>query len=569
MENVQALMPAIVLLLAGILAVILARPLHLSPVVGYLVAGMLIGPHGLGLIPEDETTHLLAELGVVFLLFDIGLHFSVSRIWDARRDILGFGPLQVLLCAVVLAGAAAALGLTPIFAVIAGTTLALSSTAVVLQVLAERNQENCPVGLTATAILIFQDICAIFLLVLAASLEGAPTSLAAAFGAAGLKAVAAFAAALLISRYAIGPLFDLLARTRQESIFTATALLIVLLAAAATGAIGLSMNLGAFLGGMIISETAYRHVIQTEIRPFRGLLLGFFFITVGMSLDVPLLARDWHEILLFLFALIVLKTMLTAAAALCFRWSIPGSVQLGFLLAQGSEFAFVIFSLPPVREGIGEEWAAVAITGVAASLALTPTLAGLGRAAAKQLRRRLARAQPAAETTRRETVAPIVIFGMDETGRTVADALEAHGIAYDAIEPDYERFTAASADGYNVAFGDIGDPRLMETIRMEERQAVVVTIVRYEISAALTPLIRGRYPNLIRFIAVDSEEDKARFEALGMRASIDRSLPKGLDVAGAVLAALHVPAEKIQDWMARYQARALEAREDATALTAA
>jgi CPA2 family monovalent cation:H+ antiporter-2 len=560
MEQVHALSPAVLLLLVGILSVVGMQALRLSPVVGYLLAGMAIGPHGLALVPEGPTTHLLAELGVVFLLFDIGLHFSLAHIWEARRDILGLGPLQVLLGTVGLGAVALMLGVAPVYALIAGATLAMSSTAVVMQVLAERNQRNCPVGMTATAILIFQDICAIFLLVLAASLGGPQESLLAAFGAAAINAAAAFAAALLIGRYAIGPLFDLLARTRQEELFTATALFIVLVAAIATGALGLSLTLGAFLGGMIISETAYRHVIQMEIKPFRGLLLGFFFITVGMSLDLGLLAREWPLILVFLAGLIVLKTVLIAAAALCFRWSVPGSVQLAFLLAQGSEFAFVIFGLPAVRAGLGETVATIAITGIAASLALTPSLAQLGRTAAGRLRRRLARAQPQAELTPRNIAAPVVVFGMDETGRTVADALEAHAIGYDAIELDYDRFTAANADGYPVSFGDLGDPRLLEAIEMDARKAIVVTIVRYEISAALTPVIRGRYPNLQRFIAVDDEPDRVRFEALGMRAAINRSVPRGLDIAAAVLAAQGVPADKIQPWMTRYQARALEAR---------
>jgi CPA2 family monovalent cation:H+ antiporter-2 len=559
MEQVHALAPAVLLLLVGILAVVGTRMLRLHPVVGYLLAGMAVGPYGLALVPEGDTTHLLAELGVVFLLFDIGLHFSLRHLWEARKDIFGLGPVQVGLCTVVLGGIAIALGFPPTFAIIAGATLAMSSTAVVVQVLAERGQRNCPVGLTATAILIFQDICAIFLLILAASLDGASTSLPWAIGAAALNAAAAFAAALLIGRYAIGPLFSLLARTRQEELFTATALFIVLVAAMATGALGLSLTLGAFLGGMIISETAYRPVIQTEIKPFRGLLLGFFFITVGMSLDLGLLARDWAKIIAFLAVLIAFKTTLIAVAALCFRWSVPGSVQLAFLLAQGSEFAFVILSLPVVRAGLGEGAATVAIAGVAASIALTPTLAQFGRTAAGRLRRRLTRPQPVAELTPRETDAPIVVFGMHETGRTVADALEAHAISYDAVEVDYDRFATASADGYPVVFGDLGDPRLIETLGMDTRMAVVITIVRYEVSAALTPVIRGRYPNLQRFIAVEDDADKARFEALGMHTVVNRSRPKGLDLAAAVLAAQGIPADTIQAWMSRYQTRALEA----------
>jgi K+:H+ antiporter len=560
MEAVHALMPVILLLLVGILAITAMRGLGLSPIVGYLGAGLIIGPHALGLVVESETTHLLAELGVVFLLFDIGLHFSLPSIWDARRDIFGLGPLQVVLCGLAFGGIAIALGFGAEPALILGSTLALSSTAVVVQILAERGQQNCPVGLTGTAVLIFQDICAIFLLIFATSLESGGSSapgLATAIAAAVLKAAAAFVAAVLIGQYAIKPLFRLLASSRNEEVFTATALLIVLAMAAASGGAGLSLTLGAFLGGMMISETPYRHVIQTEAKPFRDLLLGFFFITVGMSLDWRVLLAEWWQVVLFLAALITLKAVLAALAARTFGWSTPGSVQLGFLLAQGSEFAFVIVAMPAVRSALGEAAVGIVVTGVAASLALTPTLAGLGNSLARALRRRSA-AAPAGEITPRATAAPVVVFGLGDVGRSVADALEANDVAYDAVEMDYDRFLAASADGYPVAFGDVGDVRLMETLAMAARSAVVVTIVRYEVSNALTPIMRDRYPDLIRFIALDDEGDRARFEAIGMRAVVTRSVPRGLDLAAAVLRSQGVDEGRIRAWMERQQERALQ-----------
>jgi CPA2 family monovalent cation:H+ antiporter-2 len=372
-----------------------------------------------------------------------------------------------------------------------------------------------------------------------------------------LKAAVAFLAAVLIGRYAIRPLFRFLARSRNEEVFTATALLVILATAAATGGTGLSLTLGAFLGGMIIAETPYRHVIQTEARPFRDLLLGFFFITVGMSLDWRILLADWAGILVFLAALVALKAVLVAIAARAFGWSVPGAVQLGFLLAQGSEFAFVVIAMPAVRSALGEGAVGVIITGVAASLALTPTLAGLGNSLARRLRRRSL--VPAGETTRRATIAPVVVFGMGDVGRSVADALEANDVPYDAVEMDHDRFLAASADGYPVAFGDVGDVRLMAMLAMAERSAVVVTVVRYEVSNALTPIMRDRYPNLIRFIAVDSEEDRARFEAIGMRPVVNRSVPRGLDLAAAVLRSQGVDEAGIRAWMQRQQERALEA----------
>jgi len=564
MNEVHALAPVIILLFVGVLAITLMRRIGLSPIVGYLAAGVFIGPHALALIRESETTHLLAELGVVFLLFDIGLHFSLSRIWEARRDILGLGPLQIVLCGLAFGGIAMALGLDPEYAVILGGALALSSTAVVVRTLAERGQQNCPVGLTGTAVLIFQDICAIFLLIFAASLETGGTSsaeagLATAVSLAVVKAAVAFLAAVLIGRYIIKPLFRRLSKTRDEEVFTAAALLVVLATAAATGGAGLSLTLGAFLGGMIISETPFRHLIQTEAKPFRNLLLGFFFITVGMSLDWRTLVAHWAEILVFLSALIAIKAVLITAAARVFRWSTPGSVQLGFLLAQGSEFVFVIIAMPMVRETLGEGTVGVVITGIAASLALTPSLAALGHRLARTLRRRLEASVPTGETVPRATTAPVIVFGMGDVGRTVVDALEANAVSYEAIEMDYDRFLAASADGYPVAFGDPADVRLMETLAFAEREAAVVTIVRHEVAKALEPIMRDRYPNLTRFVAVDTDEDRVRLEALGMRPVVNRSVPRGLDLAASVLRFQRVDEAEIQVWMRRQQERALQA----------
>jgi monovalent cation:proton antiporter-2 (CPA2) family protein len=564
MKEVHALWPVIILLFVGILAIALMRRVGLSPIVGYLAAGILIGPHAFGLIEESETTHLLAELGVVFLLFDIGLHFTLASIWEARRDIFGLGPLQIVFCGVAFGYIATTFGVATEYAVVVGGSLALSSTAVVVHTLAERGQQNCPVGLTGTAVLIFQDICAIFLLILAASLgdggeSSADPGVVTAISLAMLKAIVAFLTAILIGRYAIKPLFRLLSQAWNDEVFTAIALLVVLATAAATGEAGLSLTLGAFLGGMIISETPYRHLIQTEAKPFRNLLLGFFFITVGMSLDWRVLIALWAEILAFLVVLIVIKTVLVAAAARAVGWSAPGSVQLGSLLAQGSEFVFVIIAMPMVRDTLGENMVGVMFTGVAASLALTPTLAALGNRLARKLERRSRTSRRAAVPVPGSATAPVVVFGMDDIGRSVADALEAHEVGYDAIEGHYDRFLSASADGYPVAFGGLGDVRLMATLAFNEREAIVITMLRYEVAVELAPTLHERYPNLPCFIAVDSDEDKSRFEALGLQPVIDRSSPPGIDLAAAVLRYERVDETRIEVWMRRQQERAFKA----------
>lgn len=559
MEHAHALQPAILLLFIGIVAIIIMRSVRMSPIVGYLLAGMLVGPHGLQMIQENATTHLLAELGVVFLLFDIGLHFSLSHIWDARRDILGLGPLQMVACTAALAAAfVATTDLPTEFCLVIGTALALSSTAVAAQTLSEYGQHRCPIGQSAVAVLVFQDICAIFLLILASSLGESGTSVGSAIAGAAGKALLAFVAAIGVGRFVVGPLFVALSKTRREEIFTATALLVVLATATATGALELSLTLGAFLGGMIISETPYRQVIQTEVKPFRALLLGFFFVTVGMSLDIDILSHEWGQVFLTVVLLVGLKTAMIYLAARGLRWPMRSAIQLSFLLSQGSEFAFVIVGMPILTSALGPELSSILITSIAASMALTPLLATLGHRVATHLAKKESEVKATEDPTAGHNIAPVVIFGMGEVGQRVADGLEAQGIAYTAFEMDHDRFIKAHADGYPVAFGDVADLRLMETVGMSQRPMIVITIARYEISQALTPIVRERYPNLTRYVSVESDEERQRFEALGMKAIVTRSVPKGLDLAAVVLRELQVGDDTIHKWMQRQQDQALE-----------
>ncbi len=554
----SALIPVITLLALGVAAAVGSRAAGFNPIVGYLVLGLGLGAAGMGVAFDTGTISTLAELGVVFLLFDIGLHFSLGHVRAQAGDIFGFGPVQVLAGTAGIGLVAFLSGLPLLPAAIVGATLALSSTAVVAGLIAERHQQGCPVGLTATAILVFQDVAAIFLLIVAGAL-GSGAALLPALGLALVKAAAAFGVAVLLARGVVRPLFALVARGRNEEVFTAMALLVALAAGWATGAAGLSLTLGAFLGGMIIAETPYRAVIQSEIKPFRGLLLGFFFISVGLSINVPVLMRSWPAVLAVAVLILTVKAATNAAASLLFRWSVPGSIQLGFLLAQGSEFAFVILSLPPVRTLVGEGASAVLITAVALTLAATPTVAEAGRALAGRLRRRAMRvADP--ELQPQEVAGPVLIAGMGRVGRTLADALIEFGIGYDAIERDESRLREAVADGYNVSFGDFADPRIWEPVMLDGRRISALTAPSFEVSRDLAATARQRFPGLLRIAMVADEADAERFRSIGVLPVTDRSAPPGLDLAAQVLAELGTNPERIGQWVRREQERVLAGR---------
>jgi CPA2 family monovalent cation:H+ antiporter-2 len=550
MEQAHAIAPAVILLATGLVAILLARPLRLSPIVGFLIAGVVIGPHGLRAIEEGPTTHLLAELGVVFLLFDIGLHFSLEQVVASRRDLLGLGPLQVALCGLAAAACGWALGLDPTLAVVLGTALALSSTAVVSRVLVERNLTTCPLGRSATAVLIFQDVAAIFLLAFATLLGqsgGEEVSAASAVIGALWKTALAVGLAVTLGRLVVGPAFRGLARTRNEEVFTAAALFVVLATAWATGAAGLSLTLGAFLAGMIIAETPYRHVVQIEARPFRNLLMGFFFMSVGMALEPAALLASLPAVLAISAGLLVAKTGFVFLSARLVGWTLPGATQLGFLLAQGSEFALVLIALPGVGAALGAAAASVLVAALAISLAATPAWVALGLSLARRLaaRGRTPGERPAAPEASR----PILLFGMNDVGRLTADALRLHGVPHVAIESDPDRFLSATADGYAVTWGDPSDLRLMDAIGGTRARAVALATPRFDISRELTPVVRERYPGLGRFVAVADESDLERHTALGMTPVMTRGMPHGIELAAALLRFAGVAEEQIADWL--------------------
>jgi Kef-type K+ transport system membrane component KefB len=553
----DALAPVVLLLLFGVAAAALSKTLRLSPIVGYLALGLGLKASGVEQFAGSPIILLLAELGVVFLLFEIGLHFSLGAMREQARDIFCFGPTQVVLGAVALAGLAYLGGLSPVAALLVGATLALSSTAVVARLIADRHQQNCPVGLTATAILIFQDVAAIFLLIVVNAMNRGGAAMLPELFLAIVKAAGAFTVAFALARLVVRPLFDVIARTDNEEVFTAIALFVALAASWATGSIGLSLTLGAFLGGMIVAETPYRPIIQSETKPFRGLLLSFFFISVGLSLDLSTLARLWPAVVATTVVLLASKIATNTVASLLFRWSVPGSLQLGFLLAQGSEFAFVILSLPAMHAMIGKEVGSIIIAAVAASLALTPSVANAGRTLAGRLRARR-QAREDQELVRQDLAAPVLIVGMGPIGRTVADALTEFEIKYAGIERDHQRFAEANADGYTAVFGDAADPRIWEPMAMHERSMVVLTAPRLEVSRSLTPLAARSYPNLKRYAVVADAAEREAYAATGLHPVIDRSVPRGIDIAAAILRELRIDDDAIGGWMRRQQNRALE-----------
>ena len=552
MEITNSIVPVIILLATGIVAAILSRLARVSPIVGYLILGAGVSAIRPELLAAGGTVHLLAELGVVFLLFDIGLHFSIAHVRQEAGNIFGFGPLQVAASALLLGVSAVALGASPVIGFIVGATLALSSTAIVVGVIAERRQQNCPVALAATAILIFQDIAAIFLLILASTPNGGgavPVIVDAV-----VKTVIAVGLSIGSARLIVRPLFAILSRYGGEEVFTATALLIALAAGWGAAMAGLSMTLGAFLGGMIVAQSPFKASIRSEIGPFRGLLVSFFFISIGASLDRSAIAADWPLILALAGGIVLLKSIGNVVASLVLRWSVPGSIQLGVLLAGGSEFAFVIFAMPELRASIGADVVTQLIAAVALTLGLTPTLGFIGRSAAGRLRLR-AESRAHAEMIPIGKTNPVLLIGMGDVGRTIADALEEFDIGYDAVERNGARLRSAVADGYNAFFGDAADTRIWRVLDAAGRKFSVMTAASLEAAQDWIPSARAMFPKLHRLWVATNDDEAAQLNELGLEAVVSRDEVRGIEAAEILLAAFGIGSDRISGWSMRQRER--------------
>lgn len=549
MTAIDALTPAITLLAVGAAAALASRTLRISPIVGYLLAGLALSPLAAGLGFEGEVVHILAELGVVFLLFDIGMHVSLRELKESRTDLTGLAPTHLLICGAVFSLAIGFLGVDWPIAIAVGVSLALSSTAVVSRILTERGLNSCPLGRSSTHVLIFQDIIAIFLLIFADSLSGDPSTLLMSMGVAAGLAVLAFAAAILAGQYLVGPAFRVLAETRNQEAFTAFSLLVVLGAAVLTDWIGLSLTLGSFLAGLAVSGTAFRHQIQTETGPFRGLLLSFFFISVGLGLNIGQLWQNLPLIVAGALAILILKTAGGYVAARLNKWTVPGATQLAFLMAQGSEFTLVVMSMAAIVAGLSTAVSSIIVASVALSLAIAPFWADGGMRLSRRLAERQKDAASADETKPADR--PVIVFGMTPAGRLSIDALVDHDIPYIALDSDPERFLSAVADGYVVSFGDASNLRLVEAIGANHARAIVIGTPRYEVSKSITPTVNRGFPDMKRFVAVETMEDVKRFAALGMRAHFGVAQPHGIEMAADLLAELGLDESNIAAWISR------------------
>ncbi|HQR21507.1 MAG TPA: glutathione-regulated potassium-efflux system protein KefC [Burkholderiaceae bacterium] len=490
MAEASFLRDALVYLGAAVVCVPLAKRAGLGSVLGYLIAGCAIGPWGLGLVTNVQSILHFAEFGVVLMLFLIGLELDVKRLAEMRGPVFGGGTLQMAACGAALGAALAAAGLPWQGAVVAGLALAMSSTAIAVQTMTERNLMNAPVGRSAFAVLLFQDIAAIPLIALV-PLMGAGEPGGEPGWQLALKGLVAIAGVILIGRFLTRPVMRLIARSGVREIFTAFALLLVLGIAELMALAGLSMALGAFLAGVLLASSEYRHALETDIAPFKGLLLGLFFIAVGMSLDFGLIGARPLVLALVVASLLLIKGFVLAAIAPRLAVGAPERWLFAALLAQAGEFAFVVFGVARSARVLPGDWDALLTAAVALSMAVTP-LVLLGYDVLVARRARVAREADRID----DDSAPVIVAGAGRYGQIIARLLFAQGEKVTVLDHDPDQIDLLRKFGYKVFYGDATRLDLLRAAGAHKARLLVVAIDDVERSLALVDLVRAEFPAL-------------------------------------------------------------------------
>jgi monovalent cation:proton antiporter-2 (CPA2) family protein len=538
------------LITAGMLVPILHR-LRISPVLGYLIVGALIGPYGLGLLAENwpllgyavisdvAGVQQLAELGVIFLLFMIGLELSIERLWAMRRLVFGLGSLQIAVTGAIIAFVAWEFGNSPAASIVLGACLALSSTAIVMQLLIEQRRLGTVVGRSSFSILLMQDLAVVPILfivgVLGAKVGGnLGLDLVLALG----KAVVVILGVYLGGRLLLRPLMRLVAQSKSPEMFMAAILLTVIGTATITGAAGLSMALGAFLAGLLLAETEYRHEVEVDIEPFKGLMLGLFFVSVGMGIDYRMIAAEPFWILASVVGLFVLKS--TVTAGLCVAFGLPRhtSIEAGLLLGQGGEFAFIVvglaMSLGLVEGDVGHFMLIVA----GLSMIVTPLVASFATRLANRLEGRVAAAgeTDTAAVPTDGLEGHVLVAGFGRVGRTLAEMLERQSIPYLAVDLDPATVHDARQAGRPIFYGDASRLDILNRAHAEHAAAIVVTMDNAAAVEKVVQEVRTLLPLIPIYARARDAAQALRLTNAGATMAVPEAIEASLQLGGRVLA---------------------------------
>jgi len=539
----RILVNVIVLIGTAVFVVAILKRLNLSPVLGYLIAGAVIGDHGFKIVTYEQTK-LLGELGVVFLLFAIGLELSFERLKVMRRYVFGLGTLQVLTTGTIIAAAVALISGNNSAAIIIGGGFALSSTALVMQVIEENRSQSTQLGRISLAILILQDLAVVPLLVMVPLLSGnSENSVVAALGIALVKAVGALLVIFIAGRLFLRPLFGLISSENGDinELPISLTLLVVLSAAWATEHLGLSLALGAFVAGVLVAETEFRLQAEESIYPFKSLLLGLFFMTIGMNIDVQEIYSQIDVIVTCSIALIVVKTLIITAFCILFGFNKGVALNAGLLLSQGGEFAFILFGLGRDNGIIAESTANVLLLVVTCTMALTPLLAALGRKLAEKLDKGLGKSpMQIIELGARDLTNHVIIAGFGSVGKMVALVLEAEGIHYIALDVNDDIVKEEISNGFPVFRGDVSQIDTLNAVGAERVLTLVLTMNNQVTIKKSLKNISSNFPLLDIIVRLKTLQNAREFYDAGATKIIPENYETGLQLGGTILKSIGI-----------------------------
>lgn len=547
----------LILLSCSVIFVVICRRLHLPAIIGYLTVGMIAGPGGVGWLPTIDAINHLAEFGIVFLMFTLGLEFSIPRLMATKRILLGVGGLQVLICTAVAGCLAWLLGFSIIQSIIVGGALTLSSTAVVVKQLTEQKKQHTPYGSMAINILLFQDLAAVGFLILIPAFSGSESNpIHITFLLTIVKGIFAFVSMTLLSMWVLRPLFHEVAKARSTELFMMAALLVALSAAGVTYYLDLSMALGAFIAGLMLGETEFRHQIELDIRPFRDVLLGLFFVIIGANLDLSLLPSIFNKVIMILLAIIAIKTILIAGVVKTFsRLSIQSALRTGLILANGGEFTFVLLTEAIDNDVLSAAERPILFSAVVLSLMLAPLLIRYNEYIIDLFNRGNAKEDLDTKDFSPNQLTDIaaelenhvILCGYGRVGQILARFLDQEGIPWIALDMDSVRLSKSSMAGEHAFYGDSTSPSTLLGAGLSRARMVVITFADEEPALQVVKHVREMRLDVPVFVRTTDDSNLKSFQDAGATEVVPETLESSLMLASHLLLTLGVPTKKIID----------------------
>lgn len=539
----------LVLLTCSVLAVALFRALRLPAMLAYFLVGLALGPHTFGLLPDTEANREVAEFGIVFLMFSIGLEFSLPQLYAMRKKVLGLGGAQVILTLLITMGLAKLAGLDWPAAFVIGAALTMSSTAIVSKILAERVDLNSRHGRLSIGVLLFQDIAVVPILVLIPALGLANASLLDVLGFAILKASAMLLFLFTIGKWLIKPWFNLVASQRSRELFVMNVLMVTLLLAYATKLAGLSYALGAFIAGMLISETKYRYQVESDISPFRDILLGLFFISVGMLLDLQQIFNNIGLVLLILVGFILLKASVVALVVRMVKYETGVAIRTGIILAQAGEFSFVILALGVEQKLISGPALQSILAAALLSMVIAPFLIQYNGRIARKLARSYSKNSSQVvqdiDHVGKHLHDHVIICGYGRSGQYLGRFLKEENIPFVALDIDPARVLEAAAAGENVMFGDAARRVVLAAAGGERAKALVISYADNRAAMKILHIVQESYPQLPVIVRTVDDSNMEALREAGATEVVPEILEGSLMLASHALMLLGVPLNRV------------------------